>query len=76
MNKISHISVRDFFEKFSSLKSLRLLNFSIFSHEIFRIGVKLNFELNLLLLFTILSSKKFGGQIQFYTDPENSRGKI
>ena len=38
-------------EKLSSLISLRLLNFPIFSHEIFRSGVKLNFAFNLLFIF-------------------------
>ena len=37
-----------------------------FSHEIFGIGVKLNFALNLKLQFLILASKIFGGQILKY----------
>ena len=45
--------------KISSLKSLRLLQFF---NEMFRIGVKLNFALDLLLLLLILASKKFGQQ--------------
>ena len=62
MNKILYLQSQ-LKKKLSSLKSLRLLHFSIFSHEIFRIGVKLNFDLDLLLLFLILAFNKFGCQI-------------
>ena len=49
--------------KTRSLKSLRLLHFSIFFHEIFRINVKPNFALNLLLGFLKNFQKKLSGQI-------------
>ena len=38
--------------------------FNVFPMEFFRIAVKLNFALNLLLLLLILASKKFGSKIQ------------
>ena len=45
------ISQVAFLRKTGLLKTLRILHFSIFFHEIFRINVKLNFALNLLLGF-------------------------
>ena len=41
-----------------SIKSLTLFTFFNFSHEIFRIGEKLNFDLKLLLYFLILAKIK------------------
>ena len=62
MDKSGHISIRVFLflRKTRLLKTLRLLHFSIFLHEIFRINVELNFALNLLLGFF---QEKFSGQI-------------
>ena len=60
MPKIGHISILVFaiLHKSPSLKSLRLLHLSIFSHEIFRINAELNFALKLLFRFLKKKSKK------------------
>ena len=52
------ISQFAFLRKTRLLKTLRLLHFSIFFHEIFRINVELNFALNLLLGFLKNFSEK------------------
>ena len=49
--RIMYISIA-FLRKTRSLNTLRLLQFSIFFHESFRIIVELNFALNLLLGFS------------------------
>ena len=53
MNKIFHISKFAIFAKVSLAKSLTLLHFTIFSYEIFRIGVELNYLFNLFDRFLI-----------------------
>ena len=48
LNQIAHIiSWFAIIARLTSPKSLRLLHFPIFLHEIFRIGEELNFALNL-----------------------------
>ena len=60
MDKSGHILIRVLFlRKTRSLKMLiRLLQFSVILHEIFKINVELNFELNLLLGFLKKFSEK------------------
>ena len=56
------ISQFAFLRKTRLLKTLRLLHFSIFFYEIFRINVELNFALNLLLGFSLIFQKKYSGR--------------